>query len=127
MVVAEVFKLDEAVRPTGLHGRDEFFDKFVVGFARNAFVAKAEVVRVLEIALRIRTDVDRHGKRAFRMNPGASRVEGELAAGNAHAVDAEVAKAQDALTVGDDDHVHFFLRAVRDEFRNAALVFDRHE
>ena len=127
VVVAEVLELDEDVGPAAAGFGDEFLDEFVVGFARHAFLTQAEVHRIVQVFRVVRADVDGDGKRLFRGDAGAGRVERELAAGDAHAVDTEVAEAENALAVGHDDDVDFLVRAVFNDFADAALVVDRDE
>src|SRR5262249_46595790 len=55
---------------------------------------------------------------------GAGGVQGQLADGDAHAVDAEVAQAEDALAVGDDDEADVLLRPVAEDVLDAAFAVD---
>ena len=61
------------------------------------------------------------------MQAGAGGVERELADRDAHAERAEIAEAEDALAVGDDDHAHINDRPVAEDFGDAALVLDADE
>ena len=61
------------------------------------------------------------------LDPGQGRVEGQLADGDAHAVDAEVAEAEDALAVGDDNGAHVVLGPVLQDLVDVALVVDGDE
>jgi hypothetical protein len=54
-------------------------------------------------------------------------VEAELADRDAHATDALVAEAEDALAIGDDDDVHVLLRAVAEDFAEPVPVFPGQE
>ena len=56
------------------------------------------------------------------MHAGAGGVERQLADRNAHAVRAEIAEAQDALAVADDDDRDIALRPVGEHLRDAAAV-----
>ena len=56
-------------------------------------------------------DVEGDGQDAVGRDAAARRVEGELADGDAHAVDAEVAQPQDARAVRHHDDVHVVLHA----------------
>ena len=51
------------------------------------------------------------GRVISRRHAGAGGVECQLADRNAHAADAQVAQAEDALAVGDDDEAHVRLAA----------------
>ena len=55
------------------------------------------------------------------MDAGAGRIERELADRNAHAVGAEVAEAEDALAVGDDDKLRR-IRPVGQQFRDPPAI-----
>ena len=55
------------------------------------------------------------------MDAGAGRVERELADRNAHAVGAEIAEAEDALAVGDDDEFGL-IRPVAQQFRDPPAI-----
>ena len=48
VAVAEIFKLEERVREHLFDGRDEFLDERVIGFAAQAFLAQADVERIVE-------------------------------------------------------------------------------
>ena len=61
------------------------------------------------------------------LDPRQGGVEGELADGDAHAVDAEVAEAEDALAVGDDNGAHVVLGPVLQDLVDVALVVDGDE
>ena len=52
------------------------------------------------------------------MYAAEERVQGKLANGNAQAADSLVADAENALAIGDHDHVHFPVRAVAQKSRN---------
>ena len=60
------------------------------------------------------------------MDAGTGRVERELADRNAHAVGAEVAEAENALAVGDDDELGA-VRPVGEDLGNSAAVIGRDE
>ena len=57
------------------------------------------------------------------MNAGACGVEAELADGDAHAVDAEVAEPEDTRAVGDDGDFDI-VRPVLDDLVEVAAVFE---
>ncbi len=87
---------------------------FVVLGAGEAGLARAEVVGVLDEGLVVGAHVEGDGHDAVRGDPAAGRVERQLADGDAHAVDAQVAQAEDSRAVGDDNHVDVVLRPVVD-------------
>ena len=61
------------------------------------------------------------------MQAGAGGVERQLADGNAHPERAQVAQAEDAFAVGDDDHAHVRIRPVSQDFRYTTLFADAEE
>ena len=106
---------------------DEFLDDFVERLAGEPLLPQAEVEGVVEQRLVVGTDVEHHRQAAARVQSGAGRIKGELADRDAHAVGAQVAEAEDALAVGDDDHRRFAMRPVAHDLRDAAPVGGRHE
>ena len=64
-------------------------------------------------------DVERHRQARVRIDAGAGGVERELADRNAHAVGAEIAEAEDPLSVGDDDDADVLLRPVAEDAPDA--------
>jgi hypothetical protein len=67
-------------------------------------VAQADVQRIAQAFLVVRSDVERDRQRQVWRHAGASRVQCELTDRDAHSADALVAEAEDALAVGDDNH-----------------------
>ena len=124
--VGEVLELDAAAREDLLHRLHELVEERVVLRALDALHAQARVERVLEERLVVGAEVEHHRQRVLRGHARARRVEGELADGDAHAADAEVAEAQDALAVGDDDEPHVLLRPVPQHVLDAALALEAH-
>ena len=61
------------------------------------------------------------------MDAAAERVQRELADRDAHAADAQVAQAEDALAVGHDDHVHLAIGPVRQDRVDLVAVLVREE
>ena len=106
MPVREVLELHQRVREVRGRGQHELLDqRIVIGFADPA-LRQADVERVVEQLLVLGADVERDGEARLRMHAGASGVERQLADGDAHAVRAEIAQAEDALAVSDHDHPH---------------------
>ena len=125
MVVAKVFELDNALRPLLVNRLEKFLDEVVVLLTADTGVLVSEVQRIVEITFGVRADVEDNRQRAAGINTGAGGVKGELADRNAHAVDAEVAEAENTLAVSHDDHVDRFLRKILEDLAHVALVFDR--
>ena len=117
--VGEVFPLDTAFRVELLHGRDEFLDERHVVFAAHALLAQAQVERVVEQSLIVGADVENDRQAILRRHAGAGRYRAKLPDRNAHAADAKIAEAENALAVGDDDEPHVLLRPIRQELLDA--------
>ena len=64
--------------------------------------------------LAVGTEVEDDGQALVRLDAGQGRVEGQLADGDAHAVGAQVAQAQNALAVRHHDGAHVVLRPARE-------------
>jgi hypothetical protein len=110
--LAKVLELHHHTRER-LHGRaDELLDQLVVGRTGEARPVQAEVERIVAQRRVVGADVEHHRQALRGVDAGACGVERELADRNAHAAGAEVAEAEDALTVGDDDHRHVPVRPV---------------
>ena len=94
------------MREDHLHGLDEFLDQLVIGGAAQAGHGGADIEGVLAQLAVVGADVEHDGQALRGVDAGAAGVKGQLAHGDAHAVGAEVAEAEDALAVGHDDHAH---------------------
>ena len=68
-------------------------------------MAVAEVERVVQERLPVRADVQHDGDGSSGVDAAGSRVEGELAEGDADTSDTPVADAEDCFAVGGDDQV----------------------
>ena len=120
-MIGEVLELDQHAGESGARGGDELVDEFVVGRAGEPLLADADVIGVVEQSLVVGADVEHHRQAELGMNAGAGGVERQLADRNAHAVGAEIAEAEDALAVGDDDQLGR-VRPVAQQFGDAAAV-----
>ena len=85
--------------------RTNFSMKLPVPVALEPVVPPSQVQRVVEQPGVVRADVERHRQAAGRVQAASGDVERDLADRDAHAVGAEVAEAENALAVGDDDQV----------------------
>ena len=119
--VGEILPLEAALRKQLLHRLDELVDERVVFRAAHAVLAQAEIERVVEQSLVVGADVERDRQGQLRRHAGAGGVERQLAHRDAHAADAEVAQAEDALAVGHDDEADVRLRPVGEQFAQPAL------
>ena len=117
----EVLELDQRVGILLLHRGDELFDEGEVRLAFDALARIAEVEHVVEqISSLLVPTSSVTGRQCFGGMPAQARVERELADGDAHAVGAEIAQAEDALSVGDDDDADVLLGPVVEDLRDAA-------
>ena len=123
----EVFELDERVGVLLLHRSHELFDEREVALACDALARISEVEHVVANLLVVGAYVEHHGEAVLRRYAGTGAVERELADGDAHAVGAEVAQAEDALPVGHDDDADVLLAPVVEDLRDPALVVGRDE
>ena len=122
IVIGEVLELHDDTGKHVLRGGDEFLEEFVVRRARQPLLAQTEVQRIGEQRRIVGTDVEHDRQATKRMQSGAGRVQRKLADRNAHAVRAEVAEAENALTIGHHDHRRFAMRPVAHHLRDAAAV-----
>ena len=104
-VIGKILKLDQHTREGFARRRDEFIDEIIIGLSAHAFLAQADIITVVQKILIVGADIQHDGQAIFRMDAGAGGIKRKLADRNAHAVRAEIAKAQDPFTVGDDDQL----------------------
>src|SRR5262249_19264735 len=90
-------------------------DKGEILLAAHAVLAQALIERVIEQDLIIRADVENDRQTILRRHAGAGGIERELADRDAHPASAEVAEAEDALAVGDDDEAHVLFRPIGEQ------------
>ncbi len=123
VAVAEILELDEHAGKKFFHRHHEFLDDRVVGLAANAFLPQAGVKRIGQQGFVVGADINRDRQALRRMNAGAGGVKRQFADGNAHAGRAEIAEAENAFAVGDDDHLHVARRPVlQNVFHLAAII-----
>ena len=121
----EILELDQRIWIARLHGGHELFDQIEVRLALQPPARVAEVQHVAPQFLVVRPDVERDRQTGVWMDTGAGGIEREFSNGNAHAVGAEVAKAEDSLTVGDDDDADVPLRPVAQDLPDASAILRR--
>lgn len=104
VAVAEILELDEAVpaEPSD-HRLHELVQEFVVFLTCDSFLPEAKVLVVLQLGGAVGADVEGDGQAVVGFYASQRGVEAEFADGDAHAVHALVADAQNALAVSDDD------------------------
>ena len=104
-MIGEILKLDQHTREGFARRRDEFIDEVIKGLSAQALLAQADIITVVQEILIVGADVEHDRQAIFRMDAGAGGIKRKLADRNAHAVCAEVAKAQNPFAVGDDDQL----------------------
>ena len=120
-----VLEVDAAVREDLLHRLHELVHEGVQLLGRGAPPPQAEVERIVEIGLVVGAGVEVHRQQALRRHAGRRRVELQLADGDAHAVGAQVAQAEDAAAVGHADDAHVLDRPVAQHLLDVPLARDR--
>src|SRR5580704_14200815 len=123
----EVFPLEKRGGQNLPDGPHEGVDEAVVVSAGDARVTPAEIFRVAETFLVVGAHVQNDGQSARRMNSADEGVERKLADGNAEASYALVADTENALTIGDDDHINFGIGVIAEERRNETAERIRNE
>ena len=110
--------MQAGVGELSLHGLDKLVDEIQIVLARHAFVPPAEIFRAVQVLRVVGSEVEHHRQSTGRMNAAKERVKGKLPDRYAQAADALVADTQDALAVGDHNHVDLGMRAVSEQHRN---------
>src|SRR6185312_6302772 len=108
-------------------GGDELLDEIVVVLPAHAAVVPADIERISQALGIVGADVDQHRQRRGRIDTAAGGVERELADWDAHAAGALIAEAEDALAVGDDDHLGVVEQRVGEDLLQRALARQRQE
>ena len=123
MEVGEVLELDAAAGKTSWTAVTNSSRKASYSAPRTCGLAEPEVERVGEQGLVVGADVqcDGQGDLGRHARAGDQR---QLADRDAHAVDAQVAEAEDALPVGDHDEANVLLRPVAEDLLDPAPALD---
>jgi hypothetical protein len=87
---------------------------------------QADVVGILQKVFIVRADVEDHRKADLRVNARAGRIERKFADRNAHSVRAEIAKAENAFAIGDNDQPRRE-RPIAEQLRNMTPVLCANE
>ena len=120
-----ILEVNAALREHLLHRLDELVDKRIKFRGRRARLAHAQIQRIVQVLLVVGARVEVHGQQVLRRHAGAGGVELQLADGDARAVCAKVAQAEDAAAVGDADEPNVFLRPVLQNLLHLAAARDR--
>ncbi len=105
-MLLEVFPLQHRPRTDIQDRGDEGFDEIVVGGAAQPSLAVADVQRVGQQVLVVRSDVERHRQRVGREDARSAGVKGQLPDRDAHPPSTLVAQAEDSLVVRGDDQAN---------------------
>ncbi len=125
--VAEILELNQRVRVAVLHGVDEFLDQVVVGFAALAVAQQADVERVFEQRFVVSADIDRDRQALVWVDARTGDVQRQLAHRDTHTLRAEIAQAEDAFSIRDDDDSHIGCIPIVQDLAHPPAVFDRDE
>lgn len=85
--------------------------------------AAAHVQRVFPEGLVVGAQVQRQGEGGLGSDTRTSRVESQLANGDAHAIDAQVTQSEDTGAIGDTCDLHRGLGPIGDHGRQIAPIF----
>lgn len=94
----------------GCRRADETVDEFVIGVAAHARVSGAHVRRIGQQFLAIGTDIEHDRSDPCGVDPGRSRVDGELAYGDRDASHPPIPDTENLLGVGGYDQVDVVCR-----------------
>ena len=120
--LGEVLELQQHAGPAALHRGDELREEGVVLFLGDARMPPAHVHGVVQQRLVVGAHVQHDRLGVGGTDAATGGVERKLADGNPHAADALVAKPQDALAVGDHDHLHLVLGGGAQDVIHAVAV-----
>ncbi|MNQ73939.1 hypothetical protein D3C85_886850 [compost metagenome] len=122
MLAGEVLELQHHLGPAFMDGRHYLVHEVVVGLAVDARGLPAEVGVILQQRRVVGAHVHAQGQGARRVDAAGGGVERQLADADPHAADAEIAKPQHPLPVGDDDDVHLLLHTGEDVVQLVPVV-----
>ena len=104
------------------NGRHKFINQRIILCAAQTPLRQANVKRIVQQFFVFRADVQGDGQRSGGIDARAGGVERQLAYGNAHPVDAQIAQTQNALAVGDHNHFYVIMGPVGNNFGDAPFV-----
>ena len=98
-------------------------NKCVVLGAAQSRRSTSEVIRISDQLTVVGANIERDRECPRRLNACGGGVERELADGNAHAANTEIAESENALVVGDNDQTNLgAARCIAQQFRNSRRV-----
>src|SRR5699024_10926523 len=95
----EILELQTHMRPAFYDRGDKLVNEFVVVVTADALVPPADIYRIVETILIIRTGIQQNRQRGERIDAGTGGVQRQLADRDAHAAGALIAQTENALTV----------------------------
>ena len=114
-----ILKVNAALREHLLYGLDELVHEGKELGGRGACLAHAQVKRIVQILLVVGAGIEIHGQQVLRRHARTGGVELQLADGDAGAVSAQIAEAEDASAVRDADEPDILLRPVSQDLLHA--------
>ncbi len=122
VVLLEVLPLDDGRREDPGHGLDERLDDRVVRRAAQPRRPVTDVERIVQELAAVGPDIERDGQGVSRIDARGRGVQGQLPHRDRHPAGSLVAKAQDALVVGDDDQADVVAGRAKDGVDPADVV-----
>mmetsp|Transcript_85591 Transcript_85591/g.228203 ORF Transcript_85591/g.228203 Transcript_85591/m.228203 type:complete len:242 (-) Transcript_85591:105-830(-) len=101
----------------------KFINHLIILRASETRLTSSEIIGVLNEVLVIGADIQGHRQHTVWGNASASSVKCKFSDGNAHAIDAKIAKTQDAGAIGHDDHMNIVVGPVVNDGRHLSTVF----
>ena len=120
-MVGEILELDHHARKHFRCSGNEFVQQLVIGHAGEPALAQPDIERVFEHRRIVAADVEGDRQAQLRMHACTRGIQRQLAHRNSHAVGAQVAQAENALAVGDDDDAGL-VGPVAQQLRDASAV-----
>src|SRR5215472_3700369 len=107
------------------HCLHERLDELIVFVSANSFVTPTEIQGISQQLFVVGPYVQHDWQGRSRMNSRAECVKRELADRDAHAADAQIAKAENALAVGYDHDLDGFVRRIIEQAANFIAIWIR--
>src|SRR5262249_42337945 len=117
--------MDAALGEKFLDRQYELVDERIKFVRGGTCLAHAQVQRVTQVLLVVRTRIEVHREQILRGHPCTSRVQLQLSDRDAHPVCSQVAEPEDAAGVGYTNETHVLLRPVPEYVLHFAATCDR--
>jgi hypothetical protein len=118
----KVLPLQQDRGPALVYRGHKGLNKVVVLLPAHAIVLPANVDRVLQQLLVVRSRIEQDWQTMFRRNAAQRGVKRHLADGNAHTARALVAEAQDPLAIADHDAAHIVITRVSEDLIDSVSI-----